>query len=431
MPAVWDRLTDWCGEEFAARMKTVEYVSDEAVIATEYINAMNSRDWNWRYVRDGVYTAMSQSLKETERRVRQKAAARSKPKVKAAPKAPEWKVARKSLLGTQERKGGKRGKLCEDHLGNKYRSIKAMCDAYGICDKLFYIRRKQGHSIESILTRSVPRTNIYVCKDHLGQEFQSKTAMCEHWGVEARSLSNALKSGKTLEEFLTQKPKSVPRAAQDAAAAAPKPVKEERRGAHRRQACKDHLGNDYPSISAMCKAYGINISVYFSGTRKGLSLEKILTTPPREQKVYKDHLGNEFTSQRAMCEYWGASYGSYAGALKKGMSLEEFLTRKPIAPHTGRRMSCKDHLGNEWPSVKAMCEAYGANPNTFRNLLRKGRTLEDILTHRPARDTTCIDHTGRVHSSIAEMCRYWGVTCNQYQYRIKHGGSLEDALTAK
>lgn len=375
MPAVWDRLTDWCGEEFAARMKTVEYVSDEAVIATEYINAMNHRDRNWRYVRDGVYTAMSQSLKETERRVRQKAAARPKSQVKAAPKAPEQialekeaklaRTARLGAFGTLGIRGDKRSKPCVDHLGNKYPSIKAMCDAYGICSKLFYVKRKEGHSVEAILTRNTPKINVWKCKDHLGQEFESKAAMCQHWGVSPKGLALALKGGRTLEEFLTGN------------------------YIHAGKSCKDHLGREYKSVTEMCRAYGINRLTFQSRTSYGWSVEEALTgKSPYTGKSgapmpCTDHRGKEFPSISAMCQHWGVAVATFHSRRARGWSLEDALEGNggKVNPAAKPRV---DHLGNEFTSFNAMALAYGVSAETVERRMRGGMTLQEALTvNRP------------------------------------------------
>lgn len=49
---------------------------------------------------------------------------------------------------------------------------------------------------------------------------------------------------------------------------------------------KDHLGNEYKSISEMCRHYGITFASYEHRIESGMSLEKSLTTPVRPKKKY-------------------------------------------------------------------------------------------------------------------------------------------------
>lgn len=70
---------------------------------------------------------------------------------------------------------------------------------------------------------------------------------------------------------------------------------------------------------------------------------------------YYDHLGNEFTTIKAMCEHWCINKETYQTRIKQGMSLEQALT---TPPRKGPK-SCTDHLGNVFSSVTAMCKHYG------------------------------------------------------------------------
>jgi hypothetical protein len=43
--------------------------------------------------------------------------------------------------------------------------------------------------------------------------------------------------------------------------------------------CKDHLGKEHPSVTAMCKAYGVTYTVYINRISRGWTKEASLTTP--------------------------------------------------------------------------------------------------------------------------------------------------------
>jgi hypothetical protein len=49
--------------------------------------------------------------------------------------------------------------------------------------------------------------------------------------------------------------------------------------------CTDHLGNEYPSITAMCKAYNIPTQTYGMRIKQGWSVKDALTTPKGEPRL--------------------------------------------------------------------------------------------------------------------------------------------------
>ena len=85
--------------------------------------------------------------------------------------------------------------------------------------------------------------------------------------------------------------------------------------------CIDHLGNTFPSESAMCRHYGIATST-FQNRRDNLkmSLKDALTIKPENhtssRKKCKDHLGNAFPSIASMCEHWNLPRQVYFGRIK-------------------------------------------------------------------------------------------------------------------
>ena len=88
----------------------------------------------------------------------------------------------------------------------------------------------------------------------------------------------------------------------------------------------------------MLKAYGINHDVYKYRIKQGCGLEKTLTTPvaPHDHSC-TDHLGNEYPSKSAMAKAYGITYPILKSRLKYGYSLEEALTMPVDKKKTGRR----------------------------------------------------------------------------------------------
>ena len=296
--------------------------------------------------------------------------------------------------------------LCKDHLGNEFPSVKAMCKHYGISPTTFRDRRNKKHmSIKDALTTPVTpmRKHKGSCKDHLGNEFPNKKAMCKHYGISSTVFNyRRNKTHMSLKDALTT------------------PVEKRKTGS-----CKDHLGNEFPSENAMCKHYGINyITFYKRMTEKHISLKNALTTPVEKNYngACKDHLGNEFPSETAMCEHYNIKYYTFKRRIdKQHMSLKDALTTPVKKNHNG---VCKDHLGNEFPNIMAMCKHYGIKPATLYTRMNKNHmSLKKALT-KP--QTIYKDHLGNEFPSKTAMCEHYGVTCTTFDNRIN--SSIEEAL---
>lgn len=257
--------------------------------------------------------------------------------------------------------------------------------------------------------------NTKTCKDHTGRKFASVTAMCKAWGISPDVFDNRKRRGWSLEESLTTpKGKNLK-----------KPI------------IKDHLGNTYRSIEEMCNHYGISDSTYSGRINNGYSVEEALTmkTDDIKNRHVKDHLGNEFPSIRAMCKHWNVETSRYFGRRKIGWPLEKILTTEDKIVYPENTIPAEDHLGNKFPSENEMCKFWGIPRTTYRLHIKQGWSVEKALTTKK-RDIKivkqpCVDHEGNEFSSINDMCKHWNITRQLYSSRIKLGWSVEKALTTK
>lgn len=101
-------------------------------------------------------------------------------------------------------------------------------------------------------------------KDHEGREFTSVKTMCVHWGVSYNTYYRRREVGWSLEDALTLYPYK----RYEMYERSSKCVK-----------CEDHLGQQFPSISEMCRSYGIDLVTFLTRLRCGWSREKALTAP--------------------------------------------------------------------------------------------------------------------------------------------------------
>ena len=193
-------------------------------------------------------------------------------------------------------------KRTQDFNGNWYKSYAAMCRTYRVSSSLVRKRLEAGWSLEEALTGK--RYKVY---DHTGQGFRSVVSMCRAWGIKESVYRDRITLGYTVEDALT---KSV-------------------RGVYGRKACTDTEGNEYRSMSAMCREHGVSNNVFYSRIRSGCSMEEALTKgrlPRVGRDGYTDHKGNKYSTIREMCKAWGISSGTYMYRIKKGMNVEQALT---------------------------------------------------------------------------------------------------------
>ena len=142
------------------------------------------------------------------------------------------------------------------------------------------------------------------------------------------------------------------------------------------KSCIDHLGNTFPSITTMCDHYGISTDTFNKRrNEKHMSLKEALTTPARKTRdSCKDHLGNEFPSIAAMVDYYGITRKTFEKRRKKQRSLKEILST-PVEKR--KKDSYKDHIGNEFPSKKAMLDYYGVTRTSFDSRIKS--SIEEAL----------------------------------------------------
>ena len=211
--------------------------------------------------------------------------------------------------------------MTKDHTGKEYRSERAMLKDYGIGRTNYTTRIKNGWSMEKALTTPSEYDSDTKVKDHLGQEYNTKIEMCKVYGIEYATYFRRKRKGMSTEEALTR------------------PVKKRSKVEN----ATDHLGKTYSSKRAMAKAYGIPHTTYNKRIENGMCVKDALTTPggrtQDELKVY-DHNGTEFESESQMLKHYKISRSTYNNRVNAKMSLEEILTTPP-------REKANSHIGEE------------------------------------------------------------------------------------
>ena len=299
----------------------------------------------------------------------------------------------------------------EDHLGNKFPTKKAMALYYGITPVVLAKRQSRGWSLEKALTTPI-NPQLPTVKDHLGNTFVGKKELYKHYDVVPRIAEKLLAAGFSLEDVLTKK-----------------------EGVYNTgRVQKDHLGNVFIGLKTMCEHYGITTSAYYQRLRAGWTLEETLTTPigdhTKKGIACKDHLGNEFSSIGDMLDHYGITRTVYGYRKKLGWTLEKILTT-PFKVQD----EIKDHLGNEYETVHDMASKYPCKTSeTYRSRRKTGMSVEKaLMTPVAKRDyqksRECFDYLGDRYETLKAMCDHYEIEPNTYKARRRRGMSVEEALT--
>ena len=316
-----------------------------------------------------------------------------------------------------------------DHLGNVYPTIQKMLDAYGRDEKLYRKRRKNGWSVEEALTipagekrnkiidrSGVEYGDIEDRTDHLGQVFNSKKAMCEHWETTVDAYHKRRKSGWSKEKALTTKNKKN------------RPSIEDR---------TDHLGQVFESKSEMCEHWETTVNKYNSRRRSGYTKEQALTASYNDIGFRSDiedrtdHLGNIFQSKKHMLDHYETTYIKYDKRIKDGYTKEQALTMKDDL-NIGNIEDRTDHLGQVFESIKAMCKHWDKEYATYTSRLERGYSKEEALTLNDLNSKDIesrTDHLGTIFDTIKVMCTNYKVSYGNYvSQTVKLGWYKEEAL---
>lgn len=197
----------------------------------------------------------------------------------------------------------------------------------------------------------------------------------------------------------------------------------------------DHLGNKFKNEIDMCKHWNISYNTFRSRLYNGYDLKRALETPAnykRNSKRAIDHLGNEFNTIKEMCEYWGITYGNLNTRLRQGWSLKDAL-EQPIIKDLSKGTFIRDHLGNKFSSYTEMCEYWGVKYHVFKYRIKRWGLQKTLETPVREKNSSLVvkDHLGNRFKNKREMCKYWGISHETYYTRIRRGWTLKETLETK
>lgn len=185
-------------------------------------------------------------------------------------------------------------------------------------------------------------------------------------------------------------------------------------------------GKKYASKSALARAFGISYGTLVTRLSK-CSVAEAINFQSKSAILSRDHLGNDYPSLTAMAKANNMSEGCLRQRLERGMTIEEALTTPIKKWHHSRSVGCVDHLGNKFESYRKMCDYWKIKYELFMHRFNNGWSVKDALL---GKENVVTDHLGNEFESIKEMCHYWKINYRSFSYRRNVlGMTLEQALT--
>lgn len=185
-------------------------------------------------------------------------------------------------------------------------------------------------------------------------------------------------------------------------------------------------GKTYNSISALAKDVGISYNTLVTRL-SNCSVTEAINFQSKSAILSRDHLGNDYPSLTAMAKAYNMPEGCLRQRLERGMTIEEALTTPIKKWHHSRCVECVDHLGHKFESYRKMCDFWKIKYELFMHRFNNGWSVKDALL---GKENVVTDHLGNEFESIKEMCHYWKINYRSFSYRRNVlGMTLEQALT--
>lgn len=239
-----------------------------------------------------------------------------------------------------------------------------------------------------------------IYKDHLGNEFKTKTDMCNYWHIDISTYTQRINKGWDVGKALTY-----------------------RAGDSERT---DHLGTLFASVEAMCEHWGIDSDEYLWRRDRGWNIEQALTLKEGAKPI-KDHLGNGFKSERAMCEHWGSDVNIFVALGKSNPDLS-LKSRLELSKNSKAKKEVTDHLGNKFKSLTAMCSYHNISLGIYKARIARGLSVEKALTGVKMIRGMAIDPFGNKFNSVKDMCKAYNISVGTFRARLRNGWDTEEAL---
>ena len=186
------------------------------------------------------------------------------------------------------------------------------------------------------------------------------------------------------------------------------------------------FGVQYQSVLAMCADHGVSYHRVRRLLAAGLTPERAIEEAPIDKPAITDHKGTTYPTISAMCDAWGVDLRTYTHRINTGWSIADALES------TGGPRKCIDHTGKVYRNMSEMARAWGLKISTLTARIRDLKwPIERALTEPAIKCIVGRDHKGNKYASVNAMCRAYGIPTGTVTTRLTNGWQLEAALTTK
>lgn len=178
----------------------------------------------------------------------------------------------------------------------------------------------------------------------------------------------------------------------------------------------------YPSVKALAKERGLDVSTVYQRLARGDSLEVALTRVNLHHTPSRDHTGASFPTIVAMCRHWGIPVACFRSRFViRGWPLERSLT-EPVAPSNAAGHHCHGNPccravvvnGVKYASIREAAKAHGVNVSTVYARLERHEPLADAL--RPSRGRLAVWYKGRRYFTKVQLARELGLPVSKIDF---------------
>lgn len=258
----------------------------------------------------------------------------------------------------------------QDHLGNRFKSIREMALFHGKDPNIVATNLRKGMSSEEALFDK-KNTHFHPVKDHLGNYYINVSEMCKTYNVLPATFRYRTKiKGLSVKEALDD--------------------------------CvfENSKGKRFKTYKALAEYYDIPYQKVIDNNAKNKNLLEKSTK--NQYKTNIDHLGNKYSSFEDMCKHYNQNPSTVIKRLYRKIPLKNALLGTIV-----------DHKGNHYHNLKSMLKEYNIPYITYKTQINKGFTLEEII------DGKEVDIYGNRFKTLKELCKFHNIDYQKYRY-YKH-----------
>lgn len=263
----------------------------------------------------------------------------------------------------------KPNKLIMDNKGNEFDTFEEMCNYHGMCSRTYYRLHKKGKTMTEIFN------DKHIIIDKYGNRFKSVNQFCNFYGIRHSQYQYHISKGRTVDDIV-----NIVEARRYAHINKIEPVLQK---SGKRIEFED---KQFDSIKSLCHAYNVKLNTFYRRKERGFTLEECIygrhkksnDDQHKSKHIVYDHLGNEFKNTYDMCEHYGVNFSTFRARKRKGLPLDKCLSSNRSHEY-GTRLEIF-YMGKTYPSLKKLCDSYNINYHNFYSYRQNHRlSLKEAL----------------------------------------------------